>query len=240
MYRQFLVLLFWILPLSIWADQHLKMDTSEVTIAEFSEFADAVGLLTKAEKEGGMVYESGWVTKKGWNWRTPYGVSSPPDEPAVHITFDEASAFCRWKKKRLPSRKEWIDAAYTENRENPTDGFQKGKTYRFPTGDSPEGANCLKECQIEAFPSPGKKNYSIKLRRGAGHARVATTKKGVNGLYDMGANVWEWAFIGQGPQQGTMGGSWWYGARQMEADYGATKPRDMAVVYLGFRCIDEK
>ena len=78
------------------------------------------------------------------------------------------------------------------------------------------------------------------MRRGAGHARVATTKKGVNGLYDMGANVWEWAFIGQGPQQGTMGGSWWYGARQMEADYGATKPRDMAVVYIGFRCIDEK
>ena len=111
------------------------------------------------------------------------------------------------EKKRLPSRKEWIDAAYTENRENPTDGFQKGKTYRFPTGDSPEGANCLKECQIEAFPPPGKKNYSIKLRRGAGHARTATTKKGVNGLYDMGANVWEWAFIGQGPQQGTMGGS---------------------------------
>ncbi len=70
---------------STWADQHLKMDTSEVTIAEFSEFADAVGLLTKAEKEGGMVYESGWVTKKGWNWRTPYGVPSPSDEPAVHI-----------------------------------------------------------------------------------------------------------------------------------------------------------
>ena len=62
MNRLFLVLLFWILPLSTWADQHLKMDTSEVTIAEFTEFADAVGLLTKAEKEGGMVYESGWVT----------------------------------------------------------------------------------------------------------------------------------------------------------------------------------
>ena len=70
------------------------------------------------------------------------------------------------KKKRLPSRKKWIDAAYTENRENPTEGFQKGKTYRFPTGDSPEGANCLKECQIEAFPPPGKKKYSINLRRG--------------------------------------------------------------------------
>ena len=155
--RQFLILLFWILPLSTWADQHLKMDTCEVNIVEFSEFADAVGLLTKAEKEGGMVYESGWVTKKGWNWRTPYGVPSPSDEPAVNITFDEASAFCRWEKKRLPSRKEWIDAANTENRENPTERFQKEKTYRFPTGNSPEAANCLKECQIESFPPPGKK-----------------------------------------------------------------------------------
>ena len=81
------------------------MDTSEVTIAEFSKYADAVGLLTKAEKEGGMVYESGWVTKKGWNWRTPYGVSSPPDEPAVHITFDEASAFCRWRKSACQAAK---------------------------------------------------------------------------------------------------------------------------------------
>ena len=40
------------------------MDISEVTIAEISKYADAVGLLTKAEKEGGMVYESGCVTKK--------------------------------------------------------------------------------------------------------------------------------------------------------------------------------
>ena len=93
------------MPLSIWADQHLKMDTSEVTIAEFSEFADAVGLLTKAEKEGGMVYESGRLTKKGWNWRTPYEVSSLPDESAVHITFEEASPFCRWKKSACQAAK---------------------------------------------------------------------------------------------------------------------------------------
>ena len=105
MYRQFLVLLFWILPLSTWADQHLKMDTSEVTIAEFSEFADAVGLLTKAEKEGGMVYESGWVTKKGWNWRTPYGVPSPPDEPVVLITLTKHLLFIDGKKSACQAAK---------------------------------------------------------------------------------------------------------------------------------------
>jgi formylglycine-generating enzyme required for sulfatase activity len=53
----------------------------------------------------------------------------------------------------------------------------------------------------------------------------------------MGANVWEWAVMGKGSSQATMGGSWWYGADQMRSDYGATKPRDMAVVYIGFRCI---
>ena len=63
------------------------------------------------------------------------------------------------------------------------------------------------------------------------------TRNGVNGLFDMGANVWEWASLGDGQQQATLGGSWWYGARQMQADYGATKPRDMAAVYIGFRCI---
>lgn len=82
------------------------------------------------------------------------------------------------EKKRLPSRKEWIDVAYTVNRENPTDGFQKGKTYRYPTGDSPEDTNCLKECQIEAFPSSGKKNYSIKLRRGGRSCPCCNNKKG--------------------------------------------------------------
>ena len=78
------------------------------------------------------------------------------------------------------------------------------------------------------------------LKRGFGHAPAGVSKRGVNGLYDMGANVWEWAELANSiGQQATMGGSWWYGARQMQADYGATKPQDMAVVYIGFRCISD-
>jgi len=75
------------------------------------------------------------------------------------------------------------------------------------------------------------------LDHGAGHTPVATTTAGVNGLYDMGANVWEWVEIDDAETKGTRGGSWWYGARQMQADYIARKPRDMAVVYIGFRCV---
>ena len=217
----------------------VKIDQTEVSIAEFAKFVAATGYITKAEQTGGMVYEAGWVTKPDWNWRQPYGVPSDPQEPAVHITFDEAEDFCKWQGKRLPTRQEWISYGYTEMRDNPPSPFVSGRTYPYPTGDSSNGANCLGACGAAKGNPAGKKEFSDYLNRGYGHARVGTTKAGVNGLFDMGANVWEWARSDQGAIAATMGGSWWYGAAQMKAHYGATKPRDMAAIYIGFRCISD-
>ena len=66
------------------------------------------------------------------------------------------------------------------------------------------------------------------------------TKAGVNGLFDMGANAWEWVDEPRGASAGaerrTRGGSWWYGAAQMRADHLQAKPAATAVVYIGFRC----
>ncbi len=213
--------------------ESFQIDEKEVSIGDFSQYIKSTGFKTKAEREGGgLVYEFGWERKPGWNWLTPYGLPAQDDEPAVHITFDEAQAYCIWKGKRLPTEKEWISAAYTEQRLNPSDGFEKGKTYSFPTGNSPRGANCLGQCgDTPAI------DYSHLLDRGVGHSRVGSTKRGVNGLYDMGANVWEWVDIKDASEKGTRGGSWWYGSSQMMSDYDATKPRDMAVVYIGFRCL---
>ena len=221
------------------AGEGIPMDRTEVTIRSFAEFAARTGMVTKAEQVGGMVYEAGWVSKPGWNWKQPYGVESPLDEPAVHITFDEAEAFCIWQGKRLPTRDEWISFAYTEQRPLPPQPFVTGRTYPYPTGDRPFGANCLDGCGMEDNAPDGKVDYSSVLFRGAGHARAGSTRQGVNGLYETGANVWEWARIHDDPYQATMGGSWWYGAYQMKADTGATKPRDMAAVYIGFRCISD-
>lgn len=210
----------------------LSIDKTEVTIGQFSEFVLETGYETKAEREGGgLVFAGGWEQKEGWNWRSPYGVPAFDDEPAVHITFDEAVAYCRWAGKRLPTEVEWISVAYTEQRDEPTGSFVKNRTYPYPTGNSPAGANCLNEC------GPSKAiDYSSYLNRGIGHARVGTTRVGINGLYDMGSNVWEWVDIEDENSKGIRGGSWWYGRAQMQADYKATKPRDMAVVYIGFRC----
>ena len=106
----------------------IGIDRVEVTIGAFAEYVDATGTFTDAESAGGMVFEAGWVAKPGWNWRTPYGVEGAMDEPAVHITYDEASAYCQWRGSRLPTRNEWVRYAYTEARAAPPAPFVTGKT----------------------------------------------------------------------------------------------------------------
>jgi formylglycine-generating enzyme len=207
-----------------------EIDRTEVSIAQFQRYAEATGVVTAAERDGGNTFEAGWEQRKGWNWRTPFGKPAQPNEPAVHINYNEAAAYCAWAGKRLPTDADWGEAAYTERRAQPSDGFISGKTYRYPTGDSPTGANCLGDC------GSVKTVANAVSSRGRGHAEVGTTQRGVNGLYDMGGNAWEWVNSGSGSEKRTRGGSWWYGAAQMTDAHQQSKPATMSALYIGFRC----
>ncbi len=215
---------------------------TETTVGQFRRFADATGLVTQAEQRGGgEVYEAGWVRKPGWTWRTPFGGNRPAheQEPAVHVTYDEAQAFCRWAGGRLPNDAQWTRAAYAETRVQPAAPFVRGTVYPYPTGERPDGAQCLGDCGPQAEARALR--HGATLLRGHGHARVDRTPAGVNGLHDMGGNVWEWVDEPEGAsgtaQRLTRGGSWWYGAAQMRADHRQSKPGDTTVVYIGFRCV---
>lgn len=217
---------------------------TETTVAQFRRHAQATGVRTLAERNGGgQVFEAGWTTKPGWTWRTPFGPQhvAADDEPVVHITYAEAQGFCRWAGGQLPTDAQWLSAAYTEQRASPPAAFERGRRYEWPSGSSALGAQCLDDCGPQAAQRAVR--HGATLLRGPGHARVATTPAGVNGLHDMGGNAWEWvnepvlddtaaAFA----ERRTRGGSWWYGAAQMRAAYLQSKPAQTAVVYIGFRC----
>lgn len=208
---------------------------TETTVAQFRRFVQATGTLTVAERAGGgQVYEAGWVSKPGWTWATPFGRPAADDEPAVHITFAEAQAFCRWAGGALPTLAQWQRAAHTETRATPPAPFERGRMYDYPTGASPQGAQCLEDC------GPAARERAVApwagLTRGHGHARAGSTPAGVNGLHEMGANVWEWVDEAAGSERLTLGGSWWYGAAQMHRTHRQSKPPGTAVAYIGFRC----
>lgn len=191
------------------------LDRTEVTIGRFRAFARAAGLVTTAEREGGgFEFAAGWTRRPGWTYERPQGAPGADAEPAVHVTWEEAGAYCRSVGGRLPTMAEWRQAAYTETRATPTDGFERGRTYAYPVGDQPDGMNNNR-------------------RR---HVAVGTTRRGVNGLHDMGANVWEWMADRRGSEALTAGGSWWYGPENTRAEGAQWKSAGFFALYVGFRC----
>jgi sulfatase modifying factor 1 len=218
---------------------------TETTVGQFRRFVQATGTVTAAERRGGgQVYEFGWVDKPGWTWATPFGDgrAAADAEPAVHLTWHEAQAFCRWAGGRLPRDAEWVSAAYTEQRAQPPAPFLRGRTYRLPSGDAATGQQCLGDCGPEAQRRAIR--HGARLLRGHGHALAGSTPAGVNGLHEMLGNAWEWVDdppVSDGgdlqrAERLTRGGSWWYGTAQAAADHRQTKPADTTVVYIGFRC----
>jgi sulfatase modifying factor 1 len=198
----------------------LAIDRTEVTIAQFRKFADERALKTAAEQAGGgHEFDGGWVRRPGWTWSAPFGQPGAEDEPAVHVSWREANDYCAAVGGRLPTLEEWERAAYTEARANPTDSFVTGRTYPYPVGDRPDGMNTSGN---DRWPR---------------HASVGTTKRGINGLYDMGGNVWEWLADRRGDEALTAGGSWWYGADITQASAVQWKAADFYAVYVGFRCV---
>ncbi len=205
---------------------HFAIDRTEVTIGQFDRYVRATGTITRAEKEGGgFEFGAGWERRPGWSWRRPDGQPTSADMPAVHLDFSEAQAYCRWAGGRLPTQAEWQTAGFTEMRASPPAPLQKGLTYPWNTGDNPQGANTS-----DADPWPRA-------------APAGATKQGVNGLFDMGGNVWEWttdSADSNGRERRTVGGSWWYGAFNMKADVQAFKPANFYALYIGFRCVYEQ
>jgi formylglycine-generating enzyme len=195
------------------------IDRTEVTIGQFRKFAAERALKTAAEQAGGgHEFEGGWIRRVGWTWSTPFGQPGSEDEPAVHVSWSEARDYCSAIGGRLPTLEEWEHAAYTETRANPTDEFVRGRTYPYPAGDTPDGMN-----------TSGKDRWPR-------HAAAGTTKRGINGLYDMGGNVWEWLADRRGDEALTAGGSWWYGADKTQSSAIQWKPANFFAVYIGFRC----
>jgi iron(II)-dependent oxidoreductase len=73
-----------------------------VTQAEYAEFVEDGGPTPIYWKHEGR----GWLRRDFDRW-----VELEPHRPVLHVSWDEADAYCRWAGRRLPSEAEWEFAA---------------------------------------------------------------------------------------------------------------------------------
>jgi formylglycine-generating enzyme required for sulfatase activity len=234
-----------------------RIDRHEVTNAEFAQFVAATGYVTVAERRPDPALNPGidpaklvagsavfvyskrdaaqggeWRFVPGASWRAPDGPGSSVrgrgNYPVVHIAYQDALAYAKWRGRRLPTEAEWERAArgghdaapYVWGKELAPGGKWRANVW--------QGAFPIADTGADGF---------------IGIAPVGCFETNDYGLYDMIGNVWEWTAdtYGARAEVGVIKGGSYLCSDDYCARYRASArqpmQRDFSAGHVGFRTV---
>ena len=155
-----------------------EIDVHDVTNRDFCAFVEAGGYAEPSfwtpedwswRVRAGVEHPAFWCCRDGrWSWRGLFEeVPLPPAWPA-YVSHAEASAYARWRRRRLPTEAEFHRAAF---------GTPDGGEHAHPWGDQP--------------PGPAHGNFGLERWD---PVPVGSFPAGASawGVHDLVGNGWEW------------------------------------------------
>jgi len=175
-----------------------RIGQTPVSNREFAAFVDETSFVSEAERFGwsfvfyaqvpksqqteqGSQGAQWWRRVDGATWNQPTGPHSPaydPDHPAVHLSWNDAQAYCTWDGGRLPREAEWEHAAR---------GGLGNVIY--PWGNADPDASHHLPCNIWQGQFP---THNIATDGYAFTSPAQSFAANGYGLYGMAGNVWDW------------------------------------------------
>jgi formylglycine-generating enzyme required for sulfatase activity len=184
----------------VWTDEY-QISKYSVTNQEFARFVDETSYVTDAENFSWSYVYCGfldeetisqksvgvagiapwWVGIKDASWSNPFGngetIESLLNHPVVHISRNDAQAFCRWSGTRLPTEAEW---------ERASRGGLSNATYPWGNDVDINNGEMLNVWMGEFLPLESRQSFHH------GTMPVDSFSPNSFGIYNTVGNVWEW------------------------------------------------
>ena len=202
--------------------RYRKGDCDKLTNEMSGETAEVASFYLDRTEVAQSTYDRCVRAKKCRSIRTRWEMKS---QPATGLTRENAAAYCAWRKKRLPTHREWLYAVRGPD-----------SSVLFPWGDDSPLVGKKARANSGRFLPGGGRSDRRDRNKYAGPVEIFKEVKSPFGAINLAGNVREWTSSGGFKDAIVVGGGWQNAPYQLRSSRLDKVSANTFENDLGFRC----